>query len=237
MSGNHHDLEDAMSSTTHALGFYQTTIGKKAVMAVTGALLFGFVIVHMIGNLQLFLGQEKLDGYAKFLHANPGLVWVARSVLLLCLGLHLLSAITLFFTNRRARPQRYHREQPQASTISSRTMIFGGVAIFTFLIYHLLHFTVGSAHHDFVAGAVYCNVVEGFSIWWVSAIYVVAQIFVGLHLYHGVWSLFQTLGLISPRWELRWRRLGAAVSILLVVGNISMPAAVLAGLLPPAGAC
>lgn len=226
-----------MSSHATTLKLYETAIGKKAVMAVSGPLLFAFLVAHMIGNLQVFAGPQKLDAYAAWLHAHPALVWPMRGGLLAILGLHVLFGLQVWLANRRARPQRYARYAPRAAGISSRTMIYGGVAIFAFVLYHLLHLTWGTAHQRFVPGAVYCNVVLGFRVWWATAIYGVAMVFIGLHLFHGLWSFFQTLGLNSPTWDGRLRKLAGFASVLVVLGDLSMPIAALAGLLPVQGIC
>jgi len=215
---------------------YQSSIGKKAVMAASGGLLFLFVLGHMIGNLQVFLGPEKLNAYAKFLHSSKALLWAVRIGLLTIAGLHIYSALQTYLVSRRARPRGYHNQRMQAATASSRTMRWGGLAILFFLVYHLMHLTWGNAHQNFTRD-VYCNVVSGFSIWWVSAIYIVANIFLGLHLFHGLWSLFQTLGINSPRWNDRLETFARGAATLVVIGNISMPVAVLTGLIPSAGIC
>jgi len=224
-------------NSNRASRFYDATIGKKAVMAVTGPLLFGFVVVHMAGNLQVFAGPQKLDAYAAWLYAHPALVWPMRAGLLGLLSLHVLFGLQVWLANRRARPQRYARYAPRAAGVASRTMIYGGVAIFAFVLYHLLHLTWGTAHQRFVPGAVYCNVVLGFRVWWVTAIYSVALVFIGLHLFHGLWSFLQTLGLNSPRWDRRLRQLAALAATAVVIGDLSMPIAALAGLLPTIGIC
>jgi succinate dehydrogenase / fumarate reductase cytochrome b subunit len=125
----------------------------------------------------------------------------------------------------------------QAATVSSRSMRWGGLFILFFVLYHLLHFTTGDAHHHFVAGSVYCNMVTGFQIWWVSAIYIVAMVFLALHLDHGLWSMFQTLGINNPRWNAGLETFSRGVAAVIFLGNISMPIAALAGLLPTAGLC
>ena len=219
-------------------GFYRSDLAKKAVMAVTGIMLFGYVLGHMLGNLKLYLGAEALNHYAEWLREigepllpHGALLWITRVGLLAAVVLHILSATQLTLKNRRARPQRYsHRDVVQA-TYASRTMLWSGVIIALFVIYHLAHFTWGPkwAHPDFVPGDVYHNVVAGFSIWWVSAFYIVAQLALALHLYHGLWSLFQSLGWNHPNfnaWRLTFAKVFAAV---IFVGNISFPISVLAG--------
>jgi succinate dehydrogenase / fumarate reductase cytochrome b subunit len=212
--------------------FWRSSIGRKVVMAVTGAILFGFVLGHLAGNLTVYLGPEALNGYAVFLRQflhGAGL-WVARAVLLLSVILHIWSATSLTLSSRAARPVGYRERQWTESTYASRTMRWSGVIILFFVIYHLLHFTFGTVHPSFVEGDVYHNFVTGFQSVPVSIAYIVAMIFLGLHLRHGVWSMFQTLGVSHPRY-IRWAHVGAWIfALIVVVGNCSFPIAVLAGL-------
>jgi succinate dehydrogenase / fumarate reductase, cytochrome b subunit len=212
--------------------FLGSTVGRKVVMAVTGLVQIGFVFVHMVGNLQLYAGSAALDHYAVFLHTflHGAGIWIFRSVMLLAVGLHLWAATTLTLENWGARPQGYRLWKAKDSTYASRTMLWGGVMLALFIAYHLLHFTVGSAHPDFRDGQVYHNVVTGFRVWYVSAVYIVAMILLGLHLDHGVWSFAQTLGLQHPRYKRALRAFSRAFALLIVLGNISFPIAVLAGL-------
>ncbi|MCS7023908.1 MAG: succinate dehydrogenase cytochrome b subunit [Bryobacteraceae bacterium] len=211
--------------------FYDSTIGKKAVMAVTGAILFGFVVVHMLGNLQVYFGPEKINAYGELLHSSPGLLWTARLILLTSVVLHIVAALQLAALNKKARPVGYVRKKNIASTYASRTMLVSGPIIFFFLVYHLLHFTTGQAHPNFRAGDVYHNVIAGFQQPAASIAYIVAMILLVNHLHHGVWSMFQSLGLNHPRYMPWLRRFSAAAAILIGVGNISIPVSVLAGLL------
>ncbi len=217
---------------------YRSAVGKKAVMAVTGLILFGFVLVHMIGNLKLYEGPDKLNNYAGWLRdvgspAVPigGLLWIARLVLIAAVVLHIWAAWQVSRMSRGARPQRYSRRRPVRMTYASRTMRWGGVIILLFVIYHLLHFTTGTVHGDFIEGDIYHNVVSGFQVWWVSLFYIVAQVALGFHLYHGLWSLFQSLGWNHPRFN-PWRRgFAHAFAWIVTLGNISFPVAVLTGLI------
>lgn len=215
------------------LSFYQTTIGKKVVMAISGVVLIGFVIGHMAGNLQIFLGKEKLDAYAEFLHSMPAVLWGARVVLLASVFAHFWSAFSLWKLNKAARPQNYKIQVSQATTYAARTMRWGGVIVLMFIIYHLLHLTVGApvAGYEIKHGEVYANVVNGFSNPAISGFYILAQACLGLHLYHGTWSLMQTLGLNHDKYNAMRRKIATGVSLLITVGNISIPVAVLAGLL------
>ena len=202
-------------------------------MAATGLLLYGFVVGHMLGNLQVFLGPEALNAYAEMLqHALHGTgVWIARGVLLLAVLLHIWAAVSLTVANAGARPVGYRAWQARQSTYASRTMVWSGPLLLLFIVYHLAHFTTGHTHPDFVRGDVYRNLVVGFQNPFASAFYILAMLALGLHMYHGFWSMLQTLGASHPRWT----RLRGVVSGLLafavVAGNISMPVAVLLGVL------
>ena len=216
-----------------ARGFLGSSIGRKVVMAVTGAILFGFVIGHMIGNLQVYLGPEAMNGYGLFLrHVLHGAgLWIARAVLLASVVLHIWAATSLTLSSRAARPFGYRELRWKESTYASRTMRWSGVIILVFVIYHLLHLTFGTVHPSFIEGDVYHNFVAGFRSMPVSLFYILAMILLGLHLRHGVWSMFQTLGVSHPRY-IRMARIGAWIfAVVVVLGNISFPLAVLAGIL------
>ncbi|HVM42049.1 MAG TPA: succinate dehydrogenase cytochrome b subunit [Gemmatimonadales bacterium] len=213
------------------LPYVASTIGRKVVMAVTGLVLFGFVLGHFVGNLTLYLGPEAINHYSEFLHGflHGGGLWVARAVLLTSAVLHVWSATSLTLESWAARPKGYRRWTAKDSTYASRTMRWGGVILAAFIVFHLMNLTFGNAHPDYVRGDVYHNVVAAFQVWPVSVFYVVAMVALGLHLDHGVWSMCQTLGLSHPRYK-RWAR-GAALgfALLIVAGNCSFPIAVLAG--------
>lgn len=231
------------------LTLYSTTIGKKIVMAVTGILLVGFVLGHMIGNLKLYMGPHDgdyaLDHYAHGLRvfgepflAEYQFIWIARTVLLLAVGLHIWSAISLKSATRAARPQGYAKAAYQESTLASRSMLWGGVLLAVFIVFHLLHFTTGTVTPgmEFRYGEVQANVTAGFQVWWVAAFYVIAMVALGMHLYHGVWSMLQTLGANHPRYN-HWRRkLAIAVALVIALANISFPVAVITGAVDEAGA-
>ena len=210
--------------------FLWSSVGKKMVMAVTGLILFGFVLGHMLGNLQIYLGPEKLNAYAALLKSTGGMLWVVRLGLLAAVGLHILAATSLTLASWSARPQGYREVESRGSTYASRTMRWGGPILGLFIVYHLLHLTVGSAHPGFDPEDVFGNVVRGFSVWWVSAVYILAMLALGLHLYHGAWSLLQTLGLNHPRVDPVLRALATVFAIVVVAGNVSIPVAVLSGL-------
>jgi succinate dehydrogenase / fumarate reductase cytochrome b subunit len=221
-----------------ALTLFRTSVGKKVLMAVSGILLTGFVLAHMLGNLKMFQGPEAMDGYAVFLKQagypllpEYGLLWIARIALLGAVGVHAVAAFQLWRQSRAARPHGYKKDVPQVFSYASRTMRWGGVIILLFVVFHLMHFTVGSAHPDFVYGAVYQNVVIGFQSVPVALFYLIAVGSLALHLYHGLWSLFSTLGVQNPRIGQIRRPLAAGVSLALFVGYASVPVAVLAGIL------
>jgi|HubBroStandDraft_3_1064219.scaffolds.fasta_scaffold63797_2 succinate dehydrogenase / fumarate reductase cytochrome b subunit len=217
----------------------RSAVGKKAVMAVTGFILFGFVLLHLVGNLKLYEGPRVLNAYAAFLRTvgepalpESALLWILRGVLIAAVALHLWAAWRLARLGNAARPQGYAwplRMHSRAS-YAARTMRWGGVIIALFVVYHLLHFTWGVVHPHFVAGDVYANVVTGFQVWWVSLFYIAAQVALGLHLYHGLWSFFQSLGWNHPRFN-RWRDgFAHAFAWAITLGNISFPVAVATGL-------
>jgi succinate dehydrogenase / fumarate reductase, cytochrome b subunit len=216
---------------SRALTFYSTSIGKKVVMAITGLILFGFVIGHMLGNLQVFMGAKQMNAYAAMLKANATLLWGVRIVLLVGVILHIVAAVQLTRMSQRSRPEGYHYKDVIQADYAARTMRWSGPIIAVFVIYHLLHFTTGSVHPRFDVHDVYRNVISGFRVWPVSLFYIIAMVALAFHLWHGVWSLFQTLGLINPKSNKIIHRLAAIATLALVTGFISIPMAVLAGLI------
>lgn len=224
---------------------YRSAMFKKVVMAVTGLMLFGFIIGHVAGNLKIYQGKYEdgvhkgayaLDVYAEGLReigapvlGHGQALWIARIGLLLAVVLHIWSAYQLTLVNRRGRPVAYQRVTPQASTYASRTMRWGGVILLLFIIYHILHLTTGSVHEGFEAGKVFQNVVRGFSNPLVSGFYILANLALGLHLYHGLWSLFQSLGLNGKRFNDLRKKAAVAFALLISIANISFPVAVLTG--------
>lgn len=222
---------------TAALTLYRTSIGKKVVMALTGLILIGFVILHMWGNLHIFEGREKFNEYAVFLRTvggpvlgNEQALWLVRIVLLGSVVLHILAAYQLTRIDLASRPVRYARHRTVQQTFSSRTMRWGGLIILFFVIYHILHFTLGTVHPNFHPGDVYSNVVIGFQNWLVSGFYIAAMVMLGLHLYHGTWSMFQTLGLNSAKYNRLFQGLAALIALAVAGGNILVPLVVLAGI-------
>jgi succinate dehydrogenase / fumarate reductase cytochrome b subunit len=209
--------------------FYQTSLGKKIVMAVTGAIMFGFLVTHCAGNLQVFEGAEKMDDYAVFLRKFGLVLWIARLTLLISVVLHIVAAIQLTKLKSDARPVAYVRKESVQASYASRTMMWSGPIIFAFLVYHLLHLTFGTVHPDFQELRPYENVVAGFQVPVVSIAYIVAMLMLGFHLYHGLWSMFQTVGVNHPRYTPILKRASAIVTVLLVAGFVSVPIAVMAG--------
>ena len=215
-----------------APSFWASTIGKKIVMAVTGAIMFGFVIVHMLGNLQVFEGPEKLNAYGAFLHSIGELLWPARIVLLIAITLHIIATVQLALRNKQARPIGYSRKQAIASSYASRTMYWSGPIVLAFIIFHLLHLTAGYIHPGaaYIEGDVYHNVVAGFQVWWVSVWYVFAICLLGQHLRHGLWSMFQSVGIHQPQHTAVLKKAAMVIALLIVLGYVSIPISVLLGL-------
>jgi succinate dehydrogenase / fumarate reductase, cytochrome b subunit len=226
------------------LDVYRSSLGKKWVMALTGAMLFGFVFAHMAGNLKVYQGREKFNAYAEGLRTlgepfvgREWLLWGARWALLAAVALHMHAAWSTSAQSRRARGRRYRQRSAVQMSYAERTMRYGGIIIALFVLYHLAHFTWGwnVVHPDFVPGDPYHNFVAGFSVWWVCVIYLLAQVFLGFHLYHGLWSMFQSVGWV-PRpldgagGRRDWRRpFATTFTALVVLGNVSFPLAVLTG--------
>lgn len=211
------------------LALYRSTIGKKITMAVTGLVMVGFVIVHMAGNLQVFESPSRLNGYSAALHTAPGLLWLARLVLLSAVILHIDAAVRLTLRARQARPIGYSEREPQVSTLAARTIRWGGALLLVFIVFHLLHMTTGTLHPSFASGDVYHNVVSGFRVRPVAAFYVIAMAALGLHLYHGVWSSARTLGLARQSRHPLHRPLVLGIAIIVAVGFAIVPLAVAFG--------
>jgi succinate dehydrogenase / fumarate reductase cytochrome b subunit len=215
-----------------APSFWASTVGKKIVMAVTGVMMFGFVIAHLMGNLQVFEGPAKLNAYGAFLHSIGELLWPARIILLIAITLHIVATVQLALRNQRARPVGYSRKKAIRSSYASRTMYWSGPIVLAFIIFHLLHLTAGYIHPGaaYIEGDVYHNVVSGFQVWWVSVSYIVAICLLGLHLRHGLWSMFQSLGIHQPQHTAVLQRAAIVIAVLIVLGYISIPISVLLGL-------
>lgn len=221
-----------------------TSIGSKTVMAITGLLLFGFVVAHMIGNLQVFAGPAKLNGYAETLQDLGPLLWVMRGGLLVIFLAHLAAAFSIYRTNSAARPVAYVSSKPQITTYAARTMVYSGLIVLAFVVYHLAHFTFGwvapgyaSLRDHLGRPDVYSMVVLGFRVPAIAISYVVAQAVLATHLSHGLSSAFQTLGVTHPRLAFLKAGFGKAVAAVIFVGNVSMPLAALLGGLHLPGEC
>jgi succinate dehydrogenase / fumarate reductase, cytochrome b subunit len=214
-----------------SIGFMSSLVGRKIVMAATGIVLIGFVFGHMVGNLQVYMGPEALDAYAEFLQTflHGGGIWIARASLATAVVLHVWAAVSLTLESRRARPLGYRVQDWRESTYASRTMIWGGLILAGFVTYHIMHFTLGTCHSDFRPGEVYHNVVSGFQFVPASIVYIVSMLALGLHMYHGVSSMFQTLGLNHPAWNGLRALIGFGLTGLVVLGNISIPVSVMMG--------
>jgi succinate dehydrogenase / fumarate reductase, cytochrome b subunit len=222
-----------------ALALWKTPVGKKIVMGVTGAVLVLFVIVHMLGNLKIFAGAETINAYSRFLRevgqtelGYSGLLWIVRIVLLVCVLLHIVAAAQLNRLNRAARPAGYDNKKDVKTTLSARLMGWGGVLLAVFIVFHILHFTLGAV--GFQPGqykhlAVYQNVVIGFHVWWISVFYIVAMVALCFHLDHGIWSMLQTLGWNTRKNTLALRALSRLIAVIVFLGFISVPVAVMAG--------
>ena len=228
----------AIHPINRAVRFYEAPIGKKAVMAITGVMLVGYVFAHLLGNLQIYSSDaEQINRYAGFLHnpANAAALWAARSVLLLAVVLHIIAAIQLWLQNRAARPVGYVKKADLPASYAARTMIWSGPIVGAFVIFHVLHLTAGKVLELRELGPnmpdVRYNVITGFSNPWVSGFYILAMILLCLHLYHGMWSMFQSLGLSHPRYTPIVKKAAAVLAIAVAVGNCSIPIAVLTGLL------
>jgi len=218
---------------------WSTMVGKKVVMAVTGIVLVGFVVAHMLGNLKIFLGAPTIDAYAAFLRTMgeplfpySALLWLARIVLIVCVVLHITAAVQLTRMNWAARPEGYDTKHTIATTYAARTTRWSGVILALFIIYHLLHLTAGTVGFRpgaFQHLAVYHNVVAGFSVWYIALFYIVAMACLCLHLDHGIWSMLQTLGWNNARTTPALKGLSRGLALIVFAGFISVPVAVLAG--------
>jgi succinate dehydrogenase / fumarate reductase cytochrome b subunit len=227
----------AATRAAHPAGIYATAVGKKYAMAISGIVLMVFVLAHMVGNLKLYYGAHSLDAYSHWLRrvGEPALPYSAvldieRAVLLAAAVIHVHAAYVLTRINRRARPDAYRsRRDYVAADFASRTMRWSGVIVLLFVVFHLLDLTWGPANPGFRDGDPYHNTVVSFQRWPVALVYVVANVALAIHLYHGAWSLFQSMGWSHPRWN-AWRRRFAIAFMVVVAGaNISFPIAVLAG--------
>jgi len=226
---------------------FQSSLGRKYVMAISGLCLFGFVLGHLVGNLQIFLGPEAINKYGHFLQSNPELIWPARIGLLVLVALHIWSAVKLEVENRSARPVAYGEYQPVGSSLASRTMLISGLIVFCFIVYHLLHFTfktesINLTHQNFAAFQepikgmptetrldIYKMMVTGFSHPAVSLFYVLGVGLLCLHLSHGASSMFQSLGWRNEAYRRFLDQAARVVAVLIFLGYTSIPVAILCG--------
>jgi succinate dehydrogenase / fumarate reductase, cytochrome b subunit len=228
------------------VSFYRSTIGKKISMALSGVVLVLFVVGHMAGNLKIFAGIDpstgdyKIDDYGRFLRSmgsemlgHSGVLWIVRVVLLFAIVIHAVSGIQLARLNRRAKPVSGNKIRYHSANAASRTMLYGGMFLMFFIIFHILHFTTGHVHtQGFVEGEVYQNVWRAFQNKGIAAVYVISMGFLGLHLYHGTWSMFQTLGVDTPSWNKGIRAAAKAVATLLFIGFAAVPVSIATNMLP-----
>jgi succinate dehydrogenase / fumarate reductase cytochrome b subunit len=213
--------------------FWQSQVGKKFVSAVTGVLLFLFVVGHLLGNLQAFQGAAKFNAYAEFLQSAKGLLWVVRIVMLTALVLHATAGIQLYLASRAARPQPYRVPLANPATVSSKTMIWTGLLTLAFVIYHLLDLTIGAAlvHSGFDQKNAYLNLVNTFRSVGKVVFYGVSVIGLGLHLSHGLYSMWQSLGFRHPLWTPTIQKVGVLIGVFLALAYLFIPAGVVVGLI------
>jgi succinate dehydrogenase / fumarate reductase, cytochrome b subunit len=227
----------AINPVHRVVRFYEAPIGKKVIMALTGVILFGYVVAHLLGNLQIYGDPQQINKYAAFLHnpANAALLWVARCALLVAVGMHIVASIQLWKLKNDARPVAYVKKEDAAATYASRTMMWSGPIVAAFVIFHVLHLTVGAVGpvpQELGPNEpnVRANVIAGFSNPAIAGFYILAIILLCTHLYHGLWSMFQSLGFSHPRYTPLLKKGAAIFAILIAIGNCSIPIAVMVGL-------
>jgi succinate dehydrogenase cytochrome b subunit len=236
-TGKFHMRAIATTPVARTVRFYEAAVGKKVVMAVTGVILFGYVLGHLIGNLQIYVGPDQINNYAHFLHSHEVALWLVRSILLAAVVLHIIASVQLWDLNRKARPVGYVKKDHVPASYAARTMVWSGPIIAAFVIFHVLHLTSGAIvplNPETAQGGpdAYNNVVSGFQNPAISAFYTVAMVLLCMHLYHGLWSMFQSLGIDHPRYTPRLKKGAAIFAIFIALGNISIPVSVMAGLIP-----
>jgi succinate dehydrogenase / fumarate reductase cytochrome b subunit len=220
---------------TRIATFWDTSVGKKAVMAVTGLILVAYLITHVLANLLVFTGPDRINRYAAVLHATGGALWAARLVLLVAVILHIVAATQLALRRQAARPVAYAAgREPQVSTLASRTIRWGGALLLVFIIFHILHFTTGTVHPDFVELDPYHNVTTGFRNPLVALFYLIAMAALGFHLYHGVWSSGRSLGVSPPSPHPLRRRVALVLGGFIWLGFTVIVAAAWLGMIPGA---
>ena len=228
----------ALPPIHRAVRFYEAPIGKKAVMACTGVILVGYVFAHLLGNLQIYSSDpQQINRYAAFLHepSHAAALWAARAFLIAAVILHVTASVQLWLQNRAARPTRYVKKSDVPTSYAARTMVWSGPIIAAFVTFHVLHLTVGSVLpiRELAANQpdVRFNVISGFQNPAISGFYILAMILLCMHLYHGMWSMFQSLGVNPPKYSAGIKKAAAILAILVAIGNCSIPIAVLTGLL------
>jgi succinate dehydrogenase / fumarate reductase cytochrome b subunit len=223
-----------MAGVQRALALTDTTIGKKAVLAVTGVVLFGYVLVHMAGNLVTFAGPEAYNAYAAAAKGNPVVLWGVRAVLFVALVVHVALVIELYMKTLRARPVRYRVKRNVATSYAASAMKYSGPALMLYVIFHLAHFTypgISFGAYDHSPTDVYNNFVGSFGVPWLVGVYVSANLLLGMHLYHGAFSLLQSLGLSHPKYDGKLRGTSRGFAFLVTAGNLALPLSVYFGLM------
>jgi len=219
----------ATSELNRDIGFYEASIGKKAVMAVTGLTLFGYVLGHLLGNLQIYSpDHQQINNYARFLHSHGVLLWGVRALLLVCVATHIVAAAQLWWLKQKARPQGYVKKNDIPSSYAARTMVWSGPIIAAFVVFHILHLTTGDVIH-IEESNVRANVIAGFQHLPIALAYIIAMVLLCMHLYHGLWSMFQSVGLNHPRYTPALKRIAAVFALFIGAGNVSIPVAAMAG--------
>ncbi len=219
-------------SQTTTVSFWSTPIGKKTIVAVTGIVLYLYVLGHLAGNLLIYRGRSTINGYARLLHASAGLLWTARAILLISVLLHIIVSTQLWWLNKHvARPIGYQKKKNVPPAYASSRMMWTGPAIALFVIFHILHLTTGSTGLPYREFDAYGNLVGGFRIGWVAAVYILAMVALSMHLYHGFWSFFQSLGVSHPRHNRNLKYIAHVLAIVIAVGFISIPVTILAGVI------
>jgi succinate dehydrogenase cytochrome b subunit len=211
--------------------FWKSAVGKKWVMAVSGVILLGYVLAHMVGTLKVFLGREQINTYAEWLRdlGEPAfprsvILWSLRTVLIAAFFFHIVAAYQLTRMNHAARPVKYQSKRDYvAANFASRTMRWTGVIVALFLVYHLLDQTWGPANNSFVRGDPYHNMYESFQRPVVAIVYIVANIALGIHIFHGAWAMWNSLGINNPKYNLWKRYFAAGFAVVITIGYVSMP--------------
>jgi succinate dehydrogenase / fumarate reductase cytochrome b subunit len=226
------------SQLNRSIGFYESTLGKKVVMAVTGAILFGYVLGHLAGNLQIYSpNHEQINNYAHFLHSHVVMLWAVRLLLIVSVILHITASVQLWRLKQNARPEAYVKKDDVPASYAARTMTWSGPIILAFVIFHVLHLTTGSVLtlNNLPDGGmdVRANVIAGFQHPAVAIFYIIAMALLCMHLYHGLWSMFQSLGVNHPRYTPLIKKFAAAFAWFVAIGNISIPVMVMIGVLTP----